>query len=247
MGVSGTVQEFCRISPSGGWRRPEGKIGNAVHIRFGPFTLDFDRRQLMRDGDDVHLTPKAFDLLVLLVRERPKALAKTVLQQELWPDTFVAEANLSNLVAEVRKGLGDRPRAPTWIRTAHGFGYAFAGETIGGARTDAAAVRPTCWLEWGRRRFRLVPGEHVIGRDAGVDVRLDASTVSRRHARIVVSDAEVWLEDCDSKNGTSRGGIRLTAPVSLADGEIIGIGSLRLTFHVMAPVVSTDTQVTSAP
>ena len=55
----------------------------------------------------------------------------------------------------------------------------------------------------------------------------------------------MWLEDCDSKNGTSRGDTRITVPVRLTDGDIIGIGSLRLTFHVLVPVVSTDTQVTS--
>ena len=92
-----------------------------VRIRFGTFTLDLDARRLTEGARDVHLTPKALDLLVALVLERPKALSKSELQERLWADTFVVEANLSNLIAEVREALGDRARAPLLIRTAHGF------------------------------------------------------------------------------------------------------------------------------
>ena len=213
-----------------------------MRIRFGPFTLDLDTRQLTRENGEIHLAPKAFELLATLVLDRPKVLSKAVLQERLWPDTFVAEANLSNLVAEIREALGDRGRAPVWIRTAHGFGYAFCGEaiTLTGAR-EAALDRPTCWLEWGRRRFPLSIGEHVIGRDPDVEVRLDASTVSRRHARLVVTAEGTVLEDFGSKNGTLRGSERVTSPVQLADGDAIHIGSLLVTFHVRAPLGSTET------
>ena len=101
-----------------------------MSIRFGAFTLCRHSRQLMNNGREIHLTPKAFQLLVTLADDRPNVLSKAMLQQRLWPDTFVAEANLSNLVAEIRKALGDRGRAPQWVRTAHGFGYAFCGEAI---------------------------------------------------------------------------------------------------------------------
>ena len=94
-------------------------------LRFGPFVLDLDTRQLTRGGGDIHLSPKAFELLETLILDRPKVLSKDVLQQRLWPETFVAEANLSNLVAEIREALGDRARSPLFVRTAHGFGYAF--------------------------------------------------------------------------------------------------------------------------
>jgi Tol biopolymer transport system component/DNA-binding winged helix-turn-helix (wHTH) protein len=102
--------------------------GSAVRIQFGPFTLDFETRQLSNAGRAIHLEPKAFDLLSALVLERPKALSKADLQERLWPGTFVSEANLSNLVAEVRAALGDPARAPRFVRTVHGFGYAFSGE-----------------------------------------------------------------------------------------------------------------------
>src|SRR5204863_1900637 len=111
----------------------QGRAG--VQTVFGPFTLDLDTRQLRRAGAEVHLSPKAFDLLAALVFERPKVLSKNALQQRLWPDTFVAEANLSNLVAEVREALDDEARAPRVIRTVPRNGHAcFAGGLDGPAR-----------------------------------------------------------------------------------------------------------------
>ena len=132
----------------------------------------------------------------------------------------MAEANLSNLVAEIREALGDAAREPTYIRTAHGFGYAFCGDATS-RRAERAGARSAagCWLEWGTTRFPLSPGEHVIGRDPDVEIRLDASTVSRRHARLIVTAGETVLEDFGSKNGTYRGSDRVTAPVPLADGD----------------------------
>jgi pSer/pThr/pTyr-binding forkhead associated (FHA) protein len=82
----------------------------------------------------------------------------------------------------------------------------------------------------------------VIGRDPGVEVRLDASTVSRRHARLVVTVAATVLEDFGSKNGTFRGSERVLSPIRLVDGDAIHVGSILVTFHVRAPG-STETQV----
>jgi DNA-binding winged helix-turn-helix (wHTH) protein len=214
-----------------------------VRIRFGPFALDLDTRQLTEDNREIHLTPKAFELLTMLLMDRPKVLSKAVLQNRLWPDTFVAEANLSNLVAEIREALRDHAHAPTFIRTAHGFGYAFSGEATTLSETAASGhERPSCWLEWDRLRFPLSVGEHVIGRDPDVEVRLDDSTVSRRHARLVVTIEGTVLEDFGSKNGTFRGGERVTGPVRLADGDAIRIGSLLVTFRSRSLMMSTDTQ-----
>jgi len=166
-----------------------------------------------------------------------------VLQERLWPETFVAEANLSNLVAEVREALDDDARAPRFIRTAQGFGYAFSGEATNVRGAVKAAEQPSCWLEWDGRRFPLSIGEHFIGRDSDVEVRLDASTVSRRHAKLLVTADGTVLEDIDSKNGTFRGSERVTSPVRLADGDAIRIGSLLVTFHLRAPFGSTETHM----
>jgi DNA-binding winged helix-turn-helix (wHTH) protein len=230
--VSGAFQSFARVSQE-----------TVVGIRFASFVLDLDTRQLTRAGTEVPLTPKAFELLAILVEERPKVVSKAMLMERLWPGTFVVEANVSNLVAEIRAALGDRAREPKWIRTVHGFGYAFCGRASTlrhGERPPAG--RPVCWLEWGRRRFPLDMGEHVVGRDPAVEVRLDAPTVSRRHARLVVSPEGVSLEDIGSKNGTRCGSHGVTSPVHLADGDTIHFGSVLLTFRLQAYTTTTATQ-----
>lgn len=205
-----------------------------MSIRFGPFFLDADARQLTREGREVHLAPKAFELLTMLVDACPKALSKAALQERLWPATFVVEANLSNLVAEIREALGDRGRVHVFIRTVHGFGYAFCGDVPTAQRVEATSpARQLCCLEWGGKRFPLSEGEHVIGRDPDVAVRLDSSTVSRRHARLVVTPEGTVLEDLGSKNGTFRGATRLASPVVLADGDDIRVGSLLVTFRAL--------------
>jgi DNA-binding winged helix-turn-helix (wHTH) protein len=212
-------------------------------IRFGPFILDLDTRLLTQAGCQVHLSRKAFDLLAALVVERPNVLAKETLRRRLWPDTFVADANLSNLIAEIRDALGDRARTPRYIRTVHGFGYAFCADvTPVPAGSASAALPPVCWIEWGTRRFPLPPGEHIVGRDPGAGVRLDASTVSRRHARLTVTAGGTVLEDLASKNGTFREGVRVTAAVQLADGDAIAIGSVLVRFLTSRAGDSTETQ-----
>ena len=219
-----------------------------MQIRFGPFTLDLDTRQLLRAGAAIHLSPKAFDLLTALVQARPNVLSKATLRQHLWPETFVAEANLSNLVAEIRDVLEDPARAPRFIRTVHRFCYAFcAGAVSLPPAHGAGPEAPVCWLQWGTQRFPLVPGEYVVGRDQAVEIRLQGSTVSRRHARIVVTADGAVLEDFGSKNGTYRGSERATTPIALRDGDDIRIGSELVTFHMGALDDSTATQVAGAP
>jgi DNA-binding winged helix-turn-helix (wHTH) protein len=214
-----------------------------VAIRFGPFVLDRGARLLRRGDADLHLTPKAFDLLVALIDARPNVVTKLALQQRLWPDTFVAEANLSNLVSEIREALGDRTGLPVFIRTAHGHGYAFCGL----AATDTASEGPACWLEWGLRRFRLNEGTHVIGREPGVAIRLDAPSVSRRHAYLHVTRVSASLEDLGSKNGTFLGGTRVSAPAQLSDGDLVGIGALVVTFRSGSQNASTETLLGGTP
>lgn len=212
-------------------------------ITFGPFTLQLDSRQVTRGSREVRLTTKAFDLLAALVMDRPKIVSKRALQERLWPSTFVAEANLSNLVAEIRQALGDSARQPAYIRTAHGLGYSFCGD----AEVTETRVRlsrsPVCWLEWDGQRLALSVGEHVIGRDADVEVRIDQSTVSRRHARLVVTPEHTVLEAFVSKNGTFRGSERISAPVRLADGDAIRVGAVTMRFRARGGLASDETQL----
>ena len=212
-----------------------------MELHFGAFTLDTLTRQLCRGADEIHISPKAFALLLELVERRPEALTKAALQESLWPDTFVVEANLSNLVAEIRAALEDDVRQPRFIRTVHGFGYAFCG-TVGGdpAAEDPRVVAP-CVLVCSGRLYPLAEGENVLGREGGAASWFDSTSVSRRHARIVVTDGKALLEDLASKNGTFLGDVRVSAPVPLEDGAEIRLGSLLVTFRWTLAQQSTDT------
>ncbi len=100
---------------------------SSMKVRFGECVLDTDGRVLLRGAEPVHLTPKAFQLLSCLVEARPRAVSKNELQEKLWPSTFVSEGNLATLVKETRIAIGDDARRPLFIRTVHGYGYAFSG------------------------------------------------------------------------------------------------------------------------
>src|SRR5687768_4911276 len=153
---------------------------------FGPYVLDLESRQLMRGEEAVHLSPKAFDLLSILVCHRPKALSKSDLQERLWPGTFVVEKNLANLVSEIRDAIGDDRSNPRFIRTVHRFGYAFR-ETVRRGEVGPSASRDSevsFRLKWMNGRLTLEEGERVIGRDPDVEIFLNSAGVSRHHARI---------------------------------------------------------------
>lgn len=212
--------------------------------RFGEFHLDSETRQLLRRDAPQHLSPKAFHLLQLLLESAPRALAKSELQDALWPGTFVVEANLQHLVAEIRAALGDRPRTPQFVRTVHGFGYAF--QQVPDRSDPPRRATVACLLRWDGGRARLAEGEHVIGRDPAADVVLDFVTVSRQHARVRVGPAGVMLEDLGSKNGTSVGSRRVDGSVELADGDALIVGKVPVSVRITARIPSTETAILSA-
>ena len=211
-----------------------------MEVRFSNFVLDTDTRQLLRESRPVHLSPKAFQLLALLVETRPRALPKDTLYNLLWPNTFVVEANLSNLVGEVRAALGDNPRQPKFVRTVHGFGYAFQFERSGIPAAEAAAA-PDAWLLGSTAEVALQPGENILGRE-GEGIVVKSSTVSRRHARLVLGPAGAVVEDLGSKNGTYVNDRRVTTPVPIVDGDQVRIGSLLFTFRMAQGTGTTETQ-----
>jgi DNA-binding winged helix-turn-helix (wHTH) protein len=210
-----------------------------MRLQFGECTLDMESRQLIRDGRAVRVTGKALHLLEVLVRSRPRALSKQHLMEQVWPDVFVATSNLADLVAELRKAMGDDARRPTVIRTVYGFGYAFAAEARELAREHGVHAR---WrLRWGGREVPLSEGENVLGRGEGTVGEFEGGTVSRRHARIVVAGSAATLVDLGSKNGTFLRGRRITTPTSLADGDEILLGTSPVTVRFLPPPLSTRT------
>ena len=92
---------------------------------FGPFRLDTTERCLMREGSFVPLTPKAFELLIVLVRNSPRVMGKDELMEELWPDCVVEESNLTQHVFAIRRALGENHSEPRFIETVARRGYRF--------------------------------------------------------------------------------------------------------------------------
>ena len=202
-------------------------------LRFGEFLLDSRTRRLSQGQADIRLSPKAFDLLRLLLTRRPDVLSKDELLTAIWPDTHVIEANLNVVVAEIRRALGDDRQAPRFIRTVHGVGYSFCGQAAD-VKNEATSTTlgAGCWLTLKGRSFPLATGKNVIGRDPRSTVWLDDESVSRRHALISVETEAARLEDLESTNGT----LLNREPVDealLHDGDVVQIGSLRLTFRTL--------------
>ncbi|WP_110173365.1 protein kinase domain-containing protein [Luteitalea pratensis] len=212
----------------------------ATDRRFGPFTFHADRRQLLRDGANVHLTPKAFDLLALLIERAPAVVPKPEIHVCLWPDRFVSDATLVGLVKELRRALHDDHQGAI-VRTARRVGYAFADPSQAGTPSKAA-TRASCWLEAGPRRIPLQEGITTIGRDPASTIWLDVAGVSRRHVQIVVEHGVASLEDLGSKNGTLVCDRPVRGRVSLYDGDHIQVATERLVFHAADRGVPTVTQ-----
>ncbi|HSP15406.1 MAG TPA: FHA domain-containing protein [Thermoanaerobaculia bacterium] len=194
-----------------------------MRVSFGDFLLDSGSRLLERRGESVHLTGKAFQLLALLVAERPKVVVKKEIYDTLWPDVFVQEANIKNLIAELRAALGDGA-----IRTERGAGYAFAAE----ARDELPLASTRFSVVVNGVAFALREGRNVIGRDSAAHIRLDLAAVSRRHAVITVHGEEALVQDLGSRNGTWLNGEKLEAARPLRTGDEIRIAQTAIRFQI---------------
>jgi DNA-binding winged helix-turn-helix (wHTH) protein len=219
-------------------------MADAMNVSFEDFVFSAGTRQLTRGDVELHLSPKAFDLLRMLLEARPTAMSKAELTDRLWPETFVGDANLSVLVAEIRAILGDRPRNPRFIRTVQRYGYAFSGAATDRRPSSSARMsgEASCWLVSGVARTPLAQGPNIIGRDPNASVWLDLPGVSRQHARVVVSGAQVTVVDLESKNGTYVRGERIRAAVTAADGDEIRVGPATFTLRILSASAATQTE-----
>jgi hypothetical protein len=171
--------------------------------RFGPFTIDEESRMLKGKT------------------ERPRAIPKEDLLQALWPDAFVTDGSLSQLVTEIRQALDDSAREPKYVRTVHRYGYAFCGEAHEDVPT-AAGRTSDCFVVWRGQEIPLLHGQNVIGRDPDSRIRLVSTKASRRH-------------------GTYVGDQRIANQSALADGDHIVIGDEVIVFCSSAPATTTRT------
>jgi DNA-binding winged helix-turn-helix (wHTH) protein len=194
-----------------------------MRLKFSECVLDLRARQLERQGKIVALEPKVYELLEVLVSRRPAVVTNNELDELLWPEVYVARTSLTRLVSELRTALGDPARGSRVIRTVYKTGYAFCAEAT--SLPAAAAVVATIELVWRTRILPLTDGDYFAGRDAECALVIDATTVSRRHARITVASGAATIADLDSTNGTYVNGIRIAGPTRIEPGVELAIGS----------------------
>jgi DNA-binding winged helix-turn-helix (wHTH) protein len=204
-----------------------------MRVRFGPFVFDSATRELLEGGRPLRLSPKSFDLLQILVEQRPAVVGKAALQDRVWPDVFVDEANVGNAIAEIRKVLGDDPRSPAYVATVSRRGYRFCAEVEHLAVVAGAPEKRQLqwWLSWKDTTLPLADGENIVGRHPSSAVWINAKSVSREHACITIAGQRATIEDRGSTNGTFVNGIRISTRHSLVDGAAITFGSEKATFR----------------
>jgi DNA-binding winged helix-turn-helix (wHTH) protein len=211
----------------------------SMRVRFADFSLDSPARELRRGHEVVHLSPKAFDLLVLLTEATPRALSKSEILDAVWPGTFVVDSSLASVVKEVRAALGDDAKDPRFVRTVYGYGYAFSAEAITPQQSRSLA----CRLIWGTREIALHPGSNIFGRGGDAAAWIDDPSVSRHHAVIAFDESEATIEDLQSKNGTFVQGVRVRTRQRLSDLDLIQFGDVRMVFRLYHEGTPTESGV----
>jgi DNA-binding winged helix-turn-helix (wHTH) protein len=215
-----------------------------MRVAFGRCLLDTGSRELIVGGEPGRLSPKLFRLLDVLLESRPRAIAKSELHDRVWEGTYVSDAALSTLVAELRRAIGDGEHDAHLIRTVHGYGYALGGQVsvLEAVPAPGSGASRICQLFWNAREIRLCEGEHLIGRMRESVIWIDDPAVSRRHAKLVLTPGGVTLEDVGSKNGTYLNDRRIEAIQPINDGDRIAVGPARMVCRIFCSDGPTLTQ-----
>jgi len=142
---------------------------------FGPFRLDPDRRQLLRQGQAIPVQPKALDILLALIENRDSVVLKDDLLKRVWPDTFVEESNLAQNIFVLRKALGEAAGNNKYIVTIPGRGYRFA-EKVQVVDHDA----DTLVVQRLSRSYVVVEEEAVVGSAPWKSAATSSATARRR-------------------------------------------------------------------
>jgi DNA-binding winged helix-turn-helix (wHTH) protein len=209
-------------------------------VRFGLFELDLKTGELRKRGLRIALQDQPFHVLAMLVARPGDLVTREELRAALWPDAVFVDFDhgLNKAVGKIRRAIGDLAESPRFIETLERRGYRFIApvEHMGEAGTEQSATRRSASarvvrLVWKDRAIPLPAGTHFIGRDPESAVWIDSAIVSRRHARLVVDELGLTLEDLGSHNGTFVNGERLEGARRLGHGDEIRIGSAHLILH----------------
>src|SRR5262245_16400318 len=111
-----------------------------IQYEFDLFRVDPVRRRLLRAGEQVPLTPKAFSILMVLLENRGEVVEKEALIRRVWPDAYVTEANLTQNISALRKALGERANDHRYVVTVPGFGYSFVAEVVEAPRESSGEL-----------------------------------------------------------------------------------------------------------
>lgn len=201
---------------------------------FGPFVLDRESRTLTRDGEIVPLTSKAFDILVVLVRNAGRVVDKTDLMREVWAETVVHENNLAQQIAQLRRALGDLSRGGRYVATISGSGYQFVAPVI---RVASHKVKVLGVLPM--RRVEPVADEDYLGLWL-----VDALVTRLRSVRgIHVVAVGSVLDRVAPGDDPIVAGTRIGADVVLSgsvsrDGEHVRVDASLVDVHARVPIWS---------
>jgi DNA-binding winged helix-turn-helix (wHTH) protein len=209
-----------------------------MRLRFAECVLDPGARELRRREKPVALSPRAFQLLTLLLEHRPRPVSQQQLRDTLWPQTHVGYTSLAQVVAEVRRAIGDDTGVDRRIRTVTRFGYAFVALVVEERPRKAGGVFT---LVTDESEYLIPEGETLVGRGGECGIRLPSSRVSRVHARLRAEGERVLVEDAGSKNGTWVNRERREGPALLEDGDEVLFGTFRAVFRRAGASGSTRT------
>jgi DNA-binding winged helix-turn-helix (wHTH) protein len=196
-----------------------------VIYNFGPFRLDTAAEELRRDQERVALTPKVFQLLVLLVENPGRLITTRELLDNVWRETNVEQGSVTRAITRLRSALSDSAARPDYIETVPRRGYRFVSH-VERADPDGLAGTSPFQVVVEDRRYPLKEGANVLGRADDCEVPLKLASISRHHAVITVDGQRLSLHDLHSKNGTFVGGRRIDSTVEISDRQQIRLGSV---------------------
>lgn len=209
--------------------------GGRAPFQVGDWHVEPDLDRISRGDQLVVLRPRLTELLVCLACCGNRLAPTRHLIDSVWGTEFVTVNALTQLVAELRRALGDDPKSPRYVETIPRRGYRLIAPTTMAERPRKPEVEGELIVELiddDGVEWSLKPGETIIGRSPDAAVRIDVSEVSRRHARVVIEGRTVTLEDLGSKNGTCLRGRRIDGVVELGNADEIQLGADLARFRI---------------